>query len=1031
MPFTEANFENAIIELMRDQLGYTYVYGPDVERDYTQPLYMEQLRSSLIDINPLVPENAIEEAITKITSYDGGTLVQKNEIFQNYLQNGVDINYFNGKITTSTRIHLIDYDKPLHNYFTVSNQWTVDEHSVRRADIVVFINGMPLVVMELKSPSRENTDVSEAYSQLRNYMQEIPSLFIYNAFCVMSDQATSKAGTITAGEDRFMEWKTVDGTYEDSRYVNFEVLFQGMFDKSRILEIIRNFICFSKEEKADSKILAAYHQFYAVRKAIESTIRAIGNNDEPQSLDESPESYGLPNVNRQPKGDHKAGVFWHTQGSGKSLSMVFYAKLLQQSIKSPTIVVLTDRYDLDNQLYRQFAKCKDFLRQTPVQAESRENLKTLLNGRQANGIFFSTMQKFEEDSEPLSFRHNIIVIVDEAHRSQYGLNETVDAKTGKIKIGAARVVRDSLPNATFIGFTGTPISEKDRSTREVFGDYIDVYDMTQAVEDGATRPIFYESRVINLRLDEATLKRIDDEYDAMSEEAEEYNIEKSKQELGRIDSILGADSTIISLCEDIVSHYEEFRQYEQTGKAMIVAYSRPIAMKIYNCILEMRPNWHEKIAVVMTSTNKDPDEWRKIIGNDSYKQELEKRFKDNDSRLKIVIVVDMWLTGFDVPSLSTMYVYKPMSGHNLMQAIARVNRVFGDKIGGLVVDYVGIASALKKAMNDYTIRDRKNYGDTNITKTAYPEFEKKLEVCRDLLHGYDYSAFFGNKDLERAKTICGGVNFLTAPDKEETKKLYIKEAILLHQAQSLCGSILSYEQRMEAAYFEAVRTLLTRVTSNGKISFKEVNQRINELLKQSIKSDGVINLFSDIKEEFSLFDPKFLDEIAQMKEKNFAVELLRKLIAEQVRIYERTNAVRAAKFSEILSKAMSNYLKGMLTNEEVIEELLKAAKDIINGEEDSKKLNLTSEELAFYDALTKPEVVKDFYTNDQLIAITKELTDALRENKTIDWNVKESARAGMRRIVKRLLKKYKYPPEGEEDALNTIMTQCEKWTENN
>jgi len=464
---------------------------------------------------------------------------------------------------------------------------------------------------------------------------------------------------------------------------------------------------------------------------------------------------------------------------------------------------------------------------------------------------------------------------------------------------------------------------------------------------------------------------------------------------------------------------------------MIVAYSRPIAMKIYRRMLELRPEWRDKLAVVMTSGNKDPEEWRAIIGNDSHKKELERQFKDDAGPLKIVIVVDMWLTGFDVPSLSTMYVYKPMSGHNLMQAIARVNRVFEDKQGGLVVDYVGIASALKRAMNDYTVRDRRNYGDTDISKTAYPEFQKKLEVCHDLLHGFDYSAFYGESDMERALAISGGVDFLQSPTRVDIKQLYIKESLLLRQSLSLCQSLLNREERLKAAYFEAVRTLLTRVEGKGKISLKEINERINELLKQSIKSDGVINLFSDVNEEFSLFDPKFLEEISQMKQKNFAVELLRKLIAEQIRIYQRTNAVRAQKFSEILANAMSNYLKGMLTNEQVIEELLKAAHAIANGEEDGKKLNLTSEELAFYDALTKPEAVEDFYTNNQLIAITRELTEALRTNKTIDWNMKESARAGMRRIIKRLLKKYNYPPEGQEMALETIMTQCEMWSENN
>ena len=1005
MHFTEAHFENAILELMHDKLGYDRIYGPDVERDYTEPLHLEIVRQSLFDINPSLAKEAIDEAIVKIRNIENGSLVQRNEVFTDYMQNGVEVNYFDGKDQCSTRVLLIDYDTPLRNNFTVANQWTVEEKSVRRADIIVFVNGFPLVVVELKSPSRENTDVSEAYAQLRNYMQEIPSLFVYNAFCVMSDMSTSKVGTITAGEDRFMEWKTADGTREDTRYANFDVLFAGMFDKARLIEILHGFICFSKDEKQSAKILAGYHQFFAVRKAVDSVAEAT-------------------------QSDGKGGVFWHTQGSGKSLSMVFFAKRLQDAVSSPTIVVLTDRNDLDGQLYRQFARCSEFLRQVPIQAESRKHLGELLREREANGIIFTTMQKFEENEEPLSIRRNIVVVADEAHRSQYGLTEKID-KDGKVKIGAARRVRNSLPNATYIGFTGTPISQKDRSTREVFGDYIDVYDMTQAVADGATRPVFYESRVINLKLDEATLRRIDEEYDSMAAEAEEYAIEKSKHELGRLDSILGADDTISSLVEDIVGHYEDYRQFEQTGKAMIVAYSRPIAMKIYHRMLELRPEWRNKLAVVMTSGNKDPEEWGAIIGNDSHKKELERQFKDDAGPLKIVIVVDMWLTGFDVPSLSTMYVYKPMSGHNLMQAIARVNRVFEDKQGGLVVDYVGIASALKRAMNDYTVRDRRNYGDTDIAKTAYPEFQKKLEVCHDLLHGFDYSAFYGESDIERALAISGGVDFLQSPTRVDIKQLYIKESLLLRQSLSLCQSLLNREERLKAAYFEAVRTLLTRVEGKGKISLKEINERINELLKQSIKSDGVINLFSDVNEEFSLFDPKFLEEISQMKQKNFAVELLRKLIAEQIRIYQRTNAVRAQKFSEILANAMSNYLKGMLTNEQVIEELLKAAHAIANGEEDGKKLNLTSEELAFYDALTKPEAVEDFYTNDQLIAITRELTEALRTNKTIDWNMKESARAGMRRIIKRLLKKYNYPPEGQEMALETIMTQCEMWSENN
>ena len=658
------------------------------------------------------------------------------------------------------------------------------------------------------------------------------------------------------------------------------------------------------------------------------------------------------------------------------------------------------------------------------------------------------MQKFEESNEALSERRNIIVMADEAHRGQYGLNEKVVVKQkdngeveAKTVIGTARIIRDTLPNATYIGFTGTPISTKDRSTREVFGDYIDIYDMTQAVEDGATRPVYYESRVIHLKLDENTLHLIDNEYDIMADNADPYVIEKSKKELGQMEAILGADQTINSLVNDILDHYENYRENILTGKAMIVAYSRPIAMKIYKRILELRPAWTEKIAVVMTQGNNDPEEWREIIGNKAHKDDMARKFKDNNSPLKIAIVVDMWLTGFDVPSLATMYVYKPMAGHNLMQAIARVNRVFKDKEGGLVVDYVGIAAALKQAMNDYTARDKKNYGDTDVSKAAYPKFLEKLSICRDLFHGFSYEKFMTGSDLDRAKLISGGVNFILGksvaeyelPDNEKTQNVFIKEALLLKQALSLCSSLVDEQTRMEAAFFESVRTMTVRLVSGGtekKFTLPEVNECINELLKHSIKGEGVINLFSDVQTEFSLFDPKFLEEVANMKEKNLAVELLKKLISEQVSVYRRTNIVKSEKFSEIIQSAMNRYLNGMLTNEEVIQELLKLAKDIAAAAAEGEKLGLTADELAFYDALTKPQAIKDFYEHDELIAITKELTDLLRKNQTIDWQKKESARAGMRRLVKRLLKKHKYPPEGMDDAVQTVMSQCEMWTDN-
>ena len=1013
--YTEADYENSVIELFRDKLGYEYIYGPDIERDFYSPLYDSILEESLYSLNRNLPSDAIQDAMYKLKNFENGELVQKNSVFMDYLQNGIPVRYFVDGEEHSSIVYLVDYKNPDNNSFIIANQWTFIENSNKRPDIILFLNGIPVVLVELKSPSREETDASDAYRQLRNYMREIPSMFIYNAICVMSDQLTSKAGTITSGEDRFMEWKTKDGNYENTQYAQFDTFFEGMFQKERLLDIIKNFICFSNEGVNRFKILAGYHQYFAVRKAIVSTKNATVT-------------------------DGKGGVFWHTQGSGKSLSMVFYAHLLQEALESHTIVVLTDRNDLDNQLYGQFANCKDFLRQEPIQAESRNHLKTLLDGRQANGIIFTTMQKFEESFDCLSDRRNIVVMADEAHRGQYGLAEKIKITknekgedVAKRVVGTARIIRNSLPNATYIGFTGTPISSADRSTREVFGDYIDIYDMTQAVEDGATRPVYYESRVIKLNLDEKTLSKIDEEYDIMAANADPEVIEKSKKELGRMEAVLGNDQTINSLVSDILDHYENNRQNLLTGKAMIVAYSRPIAMKIYKKILELRPNWTEKVAVVMTSGNNDPEEWREIIGNKHHKDELAKKFKDNNSPLKIAIVVDMWLTGFDVPSLATMYVYKPMSGHNLMQAIARVNRVFRDKEGGLVVDYVGIASALKQAMNDYTTRDKKNYGDTDVAKVAYPKFLEKLSVCKDLFYGYDYSKFMTGTDLERAKTISGAVNFIIDREKTDEKDTFLKEALMLHQSLSLCSSMVDETMRFEAAFFESVRVLTMRLTNTGvdkKISLPEMNARINELLKQSIKSDGVINLFSDVKEEFSLFDSKFLQEVANMKEKNLAVEVLKKLISEQVSVYRRTNVVKSEKFSEIMKRSLNAYLNGMLTNEEVIEEMLNLAKQIAAANKEGKELGLTADELALYDALTTPRAIKDFYENEALIAITKELTETLRKNKTIDWQQRKSARAKMRMHIKKLLKKHKYPPEGMEDAVQTVMTQCELWTDN-
>lgn len=1003
MSFREENYENAIMELL-GELGYATLYGPDVERDFHNPIYMDALSERLPRMNPKADRQAVEEALYKLQHIEHGTLVQQNKQFMDWLQNGMEVSYQKGGDTKHDLIRLIDYQNKAKNAFHAINQWTIVENETKRPDVVIFVNGLPLVVIELKTCMREDTDFTDGYRQIKNYMHEIPSLFQYNAFCIISDLIDSKVGTITAGLDRFVDWKTIDGSYEETQYARYDVLFNGMLEQNRFLDIVQHFILFSQDTPEDKKILAGYHQYYAVRKAVASTIHATET-------------------------DGKGGVFWHTQGSGKSLSMVFYAALLQQELDSPTVVVITDRNDLDEQLYTQFAACKEFLRQTPEHAESRAHLTSLLAGRQANGIFFTTMQKFEESSEPLSTRRNIIVMADEAHRSQYGLTERIK-KDGSVVTGSARVIRDSLPGATFIGFTGTPVNAKDHNTREVFGNYIDIYDMTQAVEDGATRPVYYESRVMNLGLNEDVLRQIDATYELLALNANEQDIERSKKELGNMESILAAPETIETLCKDIIQHYEDSREGLLTGKAMIVAYSRPIAMEIYHKVLEMHPNWTEKVKVVMTSDNKDPEEWRTIIGNKTYKKDLARKFKDNDDPMKIAIVVDMWLTGFDVPSLATMYVYKPMSGHNLMQAIARVNRVFKDKEGGLVVDYVGIASALKKAMNDYTVRDRSNYGDMDIAKTALPKFEEKLRVCGELFHGFNYSEFMRpeSSDKVRSDLISNGIGFIIGKG-EDYQKCFLKEAQLLRQAKSLCQSLLNRTQRMESAFMEAVRIALSRFSSTKKLSFKEINEQINEMLRLSIHSEGVINLFSDKDEEFSLFDPNFLEEVGRMKEKNLAAELLRKLLQEQISIYKRTNLVQAEKFSERMQRVMNLYRNGQLTNAEVIDELRKMASDIANAQQESVTLGLTSEEVAFYDAITKPDAIKDFYSHDQLKAMTRELTESLRKNRTIDWQKKDSARAQMRVMVKRLLKKYKYPPEGMQDAINTVMTQCELWTD--
>lgn len=1001
--FTEDAYEQTLIALFRDELGYAYECGYEVERDYREPFYRADLLVSMRRLNPSLPADAMEQGIKQITNISIGTLEQNNEQFTLWMQNGLEVGYLQDGEERTALMRLIDYERPERNLFKVVNQWRVEEYKNKRCDMVVMVNGLPLVVVELKSAVSEDATIDDAYKQIKNYQQSVPSLFSYNAFNVISDMSETRAGTITAKEARYMEWKTEDGSYESTLIADYRTFFLGMFQKQRLLDILQNYICFDKNQGRYAKILTAYHQYYAVGKALERTKEAV-------------------------EGNGKIGVFWHTQGSGKSLSMVFYAHQLVQRLPEVTIVVVTDRKDLDNQLFGQFCRCKDFLRLEPVNAQSRNDLGRLLQGRQSGGIIFTTIQKFEEGDTPLSPRRNIIVMSDEAHRSQYG-DEHWDAQSQRMKKGFSQKMREALPGASFIGFTGTPISDRDRDTEEVFGHYIDIYDMSQAVDDGATRPVYYESRVVNLRLDDDTMKLLNDEFDHLGDEgATEEQIRKAKQEHSRLEVLLGEDATIDTLTRDIVHHYEDNRAQELTGKAMIVALTRPIAIKIYRKILELRPGWTEKVKVVMSGSNHDPEDWQQIIGSEAYKKELARKFKDDDP-MKIAIVRDMWLTGFDVPSLATMYVYKPMSGHNLMQAIARVNRVFLGKEGGLIVDYVGIAQALKSAMQQYTNRDRHRFGDPDIAKTALLKWREEMEVCRDQLHGFDYTGFFAQDNTKRAAAITAGANYLSAPALLQKKKDFMEHSALLHNATTLCRSLLDERQKTEVCYMDALRVMMLKLSQKGKISRHEINERIGDLLRQSVKTDGVINLFGDRQIEFSLFDEAFLQEVKNMKERNLAVELLTKLLKERIRQQQKTNITQSDLFSDMLSRSLSNYLKGLLTNEEVIQELLKMAQQMKHAEDEGNDLGLTSEEKAFYDALSTPEGVRQAYSDEEFVALTKELTEVLHTNRTIDWNRKESARAKMRVLVKRLLKKYKYPPEGAKKALETVMRQCDHWAD--
>lgn len=1053
--FTEDLLEQAAIEIF-EELGYNYAFGPDIaydghspERENYKDVILEQrVKDALFSINRHLPEEALEEAYRKIITFNSPVLVENNKAFHKLLVEGIDVSFSkDGEIKTE-KAYIIDFKNINKNDFLVVNQFTIIEKEERRPDLVLFINGIPLVVIELKSASDENVGIEEAYNQIQTYKNDIPSLFNYNAFCILSDGINAKAGTITSNEERFMNWRSIDGENIESLDVpQYEVMLKGMLSKERLLDIINSFLLFqvSDEDEYDAegnkigeksvtiKILAGYHQYFAVKKAVEKTKEACSEN-----------------------GDKKAGVVWHTQGSGKSFSMVFYAAMLVKELNNPTIVVLTDRNDLDDQLFGTFAKSSDILRQTPKQADVRKlsdeqkqaNVKAkdnskeinglfdLLNDRESGGIIFTTIQKFKpEDGEmpALTERRNVIIMADEAHRSQYGLEAKTNSKTGEVKYGYAKYLRDALPNATFIGFTGTPIELEDKSTPAVFGDYIDIYDMTRAVEDGATVKIYYENRIIKLDANEDLLEEIDDEFEEITEGQEDNDKEKYKSKWSRLEAVVGSPNRVKKLAEDIVNHYEE-KSKTIDGKAMIVCMSRKICVDLYDEIIKLRPEWHSddvnkgKIKVVMTGTASDNERLQPHIGGKFRRDTLAKRMKKNSDELKLVIVRDMWLTGFDVPSMHTMYIDKPMQGHNLMQAIARVNRVFKDKSGGVVVDYLGILESLKKALKQYTDSDKHNTGID--TSEAIGVMLEKLEVLRALVHGLDYSDYMTGSQAKRMRTIVAGMNFVYGLDEKDQKE-FKQFATELGKAHALCAATdegKSYA--LEVSYFKAVKASLLKLDRKAgvKKSKKEMEARVNQLLEKSIISEEVIDVFDALglkRPEVSILSEEFLEEVKAMKEKNLAAEMLKKLLEGNLKSMERTNLVKSEKFSEKLKKTLNKYRNQAITNAEVIEELIKMAHDLRNMKTREEELGLTKDEIAFYDALTDDEAVKEFMTDETLKMIAHELTNAIRRNISIDWSIKKSAQAGMRKIIKRLLKKYDYPPDKAKRALETVLKQAE------
>lgn len=1029
---SEAAVEQALLDQLRT-LGYIIEreedIGPDGHRpereSHDEVILKKRVEDTVARLNPSLPLEARQVAVRRVMQFELPSLLEENRRIHKLMTEGVDVEYYADDGTlTAGKVALIDFEHPEQNdWLAVSQFVVINGQSKRRPDVVVFVNGLPLGVIELKAPGSAGAHLLGAFNQLQTYKQQISTLFNTNALLVTSDGIAARVGSLSADLERFMPWRTTDGTNVAQKGApELSTLIEGIFERRRLLDLICHFTVFGETGSGLAKIIAGYHQFHAVRHAVNCTVSASS-----------------------PGGNQRIGVIWHTQGSGKSLLMAFYAGQLVKhpAMANPTLVVLTDRNDLDDQLFSTFSMCHDLIRQTPVQASSREDLKKMLS-RASGGVIFTTLQKFGEIAEPLTTRRNVVVIADEAHRSQYGFNAKVDAKTGEISYGFAKYMRDALPNASFIGFTGTPIEADDVNTPAVFGHYIDVYDISRAVEDGATVPIYYESRLARIELDEEEKPKIDTEVNELTEEDSEADQERFKKKWSTVEALVGSDKRLALVAQDMVAHFED-RVAALDGKAMVVCMSRRICVKLYDEIVKLRPDWHSTddnagaVKIVMTGAASDPQEWQQHIGQKARRDLLAKRARDPKDPLKLVIVRDMWLTGFDAPCMHTMYVDKPMQGHGLMQAIARVNRVFRDKPAGLIVDYIGIAQNLKSALQQYSKNDQENTGVDEAQATAV--MMEKYEIVRDMYHGYDYVSAMNGTPQQRLAMMAGAIEWILdlqqkLAEKEETKegkknahRRYQDAVLALSKAFALASaSDQARDIREDVGFFQAIRAALVKSSTGSGVTQQERELAIQQIVSRAVVSTEIVDILAaaGIKSpDISILSDEFLAEVQQMERKNLALEALRKLINDGIRSRSKTNVVQTKAFSERLEDAVARYHANAITTAEVLQELIELAKDIRAARQRGEESGLSDEEIAFYDALAENESAVQMMGDDKLKLIAHELLMSLRENVSVDWAHRDSARARMRVLVKRILRKYGYPPDLQDMAVQTVLQQAE------